>query len=62
MQPKRRLKAINLHIYQPFSSLSAVDYLTLVGMGLAAPDDGDFGLPVLTVAMRTALVAVQWMA
>ena len=62
LQSKRRLKAIRLHIYQPFSSLSGMDYLTLVGMGLGAPNDGDFGLPVLTIAMQTELVAVQRMA
>lgn len=39
-----------------------MDYLTLLGMGLGAPNDGDFGLPVLTVAMQTELVAVQRMA
>lgn len=39
-----------------------MDYLILVGMALGAPNDGDFSLPVLTVAMRTELVAVERMA
>lgn len=59
MQPERRLKASHLHIYQPFGSLSGVDYLTLVGTGLGAPNDGDFGPSVLTVAMQTEFGAVQ---
>lgn len=37
-------------------------YLTFVGMELGAPNDGDFGLPVLTIFMQTELVAVQRMA
>lgn len=62
LQPKRCLKTSHLHVYQPFSALSVMDYLILVGMGPGAPNDGDFSLPVLTVAMQTELVAVQRMA